>query len=105
MQNNHSVLFNRKRFLSNELVKVKAERALLIDLIDKRYARLKLKVNQIHNITLGFLLATDRDMPVLVNRLILTKLVSKSIEVELKELKLRIKNTQKKSEKNLTASN
>jgi len=105
MRNNHSLLFNRKRFLSNELTKVKAERALLIELIDVRYARLKRKVNLTNHITLDFLLATDRDMPVLVNRLILTKLVTKAIEVELKDLKLRIKNTQKKFEKNLVKSN
>lgn len=96
MRNTHKILFNKQQFFRQHLSELNQYREVIINNINERYAHLVSMVGE-EDAKKTF----DASLQELVNELNLIKLTLKSIEVELRQLKYSIKNSQKIPSKKL----
>jgi hypothetical protein len=103
MRNTHPKLTKQRNYLLNQLSLNALRRKSTIDMLNARYAKLVERCGGGH--PYKSTLEQDTDIQVYLRELLMLKLTGKAIADELRSVKLRIKNTQKKFEKNLVKSN
>jgi hypothetical protein len=96
MKNTHKILFNKQQFFRFQLTELNHYRNQAINNINERYDYL-VKTGGEYYAKHMF----DALLQICINELALVKMTIKSIEVELRQLKLSIKNSQKIPSKKL----